>query len=223
MKADDTEGKAEKGSHKWLQKLINENASALNAVLKQILDLPQSEKIDWLSPLEKENYEEYYNEAFLEKLGLSVLIPDLRKFWPKGGPHWDGMGKSSSQKVFMVEAKSHISELISSLRAIDQYSRHQIQESLNRTKRELGSKTDSDWSKTYYQYANRLAHVHFLRQNGVDAYFVSVYFLNDAEMNGPKTIDEWRGALRSLHRYLDLEEDALSKFVIEVFIDINDL
>jgi len=109
--------KAEKGSRQWLKKLINENASALNAVLKQSLELPQSEKIDWLSPLEKDNYAEYHDEAFLEKLRLSAFIPDLRKFWPKGGPHWDGMGISASQKVFMIEAKCHISELISSLRA----------------------------------------------------------------------------------------------------------
>jgi len=186
--------KAEKGSQKWLQKLINEDASAINAMLKQSLNLPQTEKIDWLSPLEKDNYAEYYGEAFLEKLKLSALVPNLRKFWPKGGPHWDGIGISSSHKVFMVEAKSYISELISSLRAIDPDSRHQIQESLNRTKKELGSKTDSDWSKTYYQYANRLAHVHFLRRNGVDAYFVPVYFLNDVEMNGLNTVDEWKGA-----------------------------
>lgn len=215
--------KAEKGSQKWFQKLINENTGTINAVLKQSLNLPQSEKIDWLSPLEEDNYAEYYDETFLEKLGLSALVPNLLKFWPKGGPHWDGIGISSSHKFFLVEAKSHIPELISSLRATNPDTKHQIQESLNRTKKELGPKTDNDWSKTYYQYANRLAHVHFLRQNGVDAYFVSVYFLNDVEMNGPKTIDEWRGALRSLHRYLGLEEYTLSKFVTEVFIDINDL
>jgi len=215
--------KAGKGSQKWFQKLINDNASTINAILKQSLSLPSSEKIDWLSPLKKDDYAEYYDEAFIEKLELSALIPDLRKFWPKGGPHWDGMGLSSSRKVFMFEAKSYVSELISSLRAIDPDTKRQIRESLNQTKRELGSKTDNDWSKTYYQYANRLAHVHFLRQNGVDAYFASVYFLNDVEMNGPKTVDEWRDALSSLHRYLGIKEDALSKFVIEVFIDINDL
>jgi len=215
------EGKAEKGSQKWFQKLINEKTSIVNTLLKQNLNLPQDEKIEWLSPLKKDNYAEYYDEAFLKKLGLSTIVPDLRKFWPKGGPHWDGMGKSASQKVFLVEAKSHIPELISSLRATNPDSKDQILKSLSRTKKELGSKTDFDWSKTFYQYANRLAHVHFLKQKQVSAYLVSVYFLNDSEMNGPKTSDEWRGALRLLHRCLGLEKHALSRLVTELFIDVS--
>jgi len=191
------EGKAEKGSQKWIQKLINEYASTINALLKENLNIPQDEKIEWLSPLKKDNYAEYYDEAFLEKLRLSALVPDLRKFWPKGGPHWDGMAKSSSQIIFLVEAKSQIPELISSLRATKSNTKRQIEESLSWAKKALGSKTDFDWSKTFYQYANRLAHVYFLRKKLVSAYLVSVYFLNDSEMNGPKTSEEWRGALRA--------------------------
>jgi len=217
------ERQAERGSQKWLQKLINEKANLIDAQLKQNLSLPQDEHIEWLSPLKKYNYAEYYDEAFLEKLGLAAKIPNLRKFWPKSGPRWDGMGRSSSQKVFLVEAKSHIPELISTLKAKNPDSIDKIQKSLNQTKKDLGSKTDFDWSKTFYQYANRLAHVHFLRQNEVVAYFVSVYFLNDLQMKGPKTVDEWSGALRLLHRCLGLEEHILSKLVTEVFIDVNDL
>ncbi|MBT0160193.1 hypothetical protein G4O51_09435 [Candidatus Bathyarchaeota archaeon A05DMB-2] len=213
--------KAEKGSQKWIQKLINKNVDPLDSLLKQNLNLPEDEKIDWLSPLEKNNYAEYYDNAFLEKLGLSALIPELRKFWPKGGPHWDGIGKSESRKVFLVEAKSHIPELMSWLKATDPNSKQRIQEGLKWAKKKLGSKTDFDWSKAFYQYANRLAHVEFLRQNKVEAYFVSVYFLNDAEMNGPKTADEWKGALRLLHRCLGLEEHILSKRIVELFIDVN--
>lgn len=214
-------GKAEKGSQKWIQKLINENANSLNALLRQDLSLPQDETIEWLSPLEEDNYAEYYDRVFLEKLGLSALVPDLKKFWPKGGPHWDGIGKSQSGKVFLIEAKSHIPELISSLKAMNPRSQKQILESLSWTKKKLGSKTDFDWSKTFYQYANRLAHVLFLRQKQVSAYFVSVYFLNDSEMNGPKTSEEWKGALRLLHRCLGLEEHLLTKLVVELFIDVN--
>ncbi len=40
-------------------------------------------------------------------------------------------------------------------------------------------------------------------------------------MNGPKTIDEWKGAIRLLHRCLGLKENILSKFVIDIFIDIT--
>jgi hypothetical protein len=216
-------GKAEKGSQKWIQKLINENESIISGQLKQSLSLPPDEKIDWLSPLEKENYAEYYDEAFLEKLGLSALFPALQEFWPKGGPHWDGIGKSKSGQIFLVEAKSHIPELVSSLKATNPHSKKKIEKSLSWARKQFGSKTDFDWSKTFYQYANRLAHVKFLQQNHVSAYFVSVYFLNDSEMNGPKTVDEWRGALRLLHRCLGLEEHVLNKLVVELFIDVNRL
>lgn len=216
-------GKAEKGSQMWLQKLVNENLDTLNTLLTEKLDLSKDDEIHWLSPLEKDDFAEYYDKLFLEKLGLSALAPELGKFWPKGGPHWDGIGKSGSGKVFLVEAKSHIPELMSSLKATNPNSKRQIQESLNWTKRKLGSKTDFDWSETFYQYANRLAHTEFLRKNHVPAYFVSVYFLNDSDMKGPRTADEWKGALRLLHRCLGLEEQVLSRLVVELFIDVNRL
>jgi hypothetical protein len=215
------EGQAERGSQKWLQKLINEKPNVIDAQLRQHLELSQDELIEWLSPRKEESYREYYDEAFLEKLGLAHLIPDLREFWPKGGPHWDGLGKSSSNKIFLVEAKSHIPELISSSDASDPNSICKIQKSLNQTKKDLESRSDFDWSKTFYQYANRLAHVNFLRKKQKNAHFVSVYFLNDSEMKGPKTVDEWKGALRLLHRCLCLEEHTLSKLVVELFIDVN--
>lgn len=214
-------GKAEKGSQKWLQKLVNENPGTLNTLLTEKLNLSKDDKIHWLSPLEKDDFAEYYDKGFLEKLGLSALAPELGKFWPKGGPHWDGIGKSESGKVFLVEAKSHIPELMSSLKATNPNSKQQIQESLNWTKRKLCSKTAFDWSETFYQYANRLAHTEFLRKNQITAYFISIYFLNDSEMKGPRTADEWKGALRLLHRCLGLEEQVLSRLVVELFIDVS--
>lgn len=217
------DGKARKGSQKWIQKLANQDHDFLNEMLKEAMNLSQGDDIHWLSPRETENFAEYHDKAFLEKLGLSFLSSDLTEFWPKGGPHWDGIARTDSGKVLLVEAKSHIRELISSLKATNPDSKRQIQESLNWTKRELGSKNDFDWSKTYYQYANRLAHAQFLRGKEVSAYFVSVYFLNDSEMKGPSTIDEWKKALYVLHTRLGLTEDILSNFVVELFIDVNHL
>jgi hypothetical protein len=56
---------------------------------------------------------------------------------------------------------------------------------LEETKKRFGVKTDFEWTKTFYQYSNRLAYMHFLRKNGLFAYLVFVYFLNDEQMNGP--------------------------------------
>ena len=38
-----------------------------------------------------------------------------------------------------------------------------------------------DWSGTFYQYANRLAHLYLLHElNDVDAWLVFVYFVGDS-------------------------------------------
>ena len=215
-------GAAEKGSKKWIQKLINEKPDILNKNIFENLNIQNSERIKWLSPLAKDHYAEFYDEAFLNKV-LPGKALNLREFWPQSGPRWDALGIISPDKVLLVEAKSHISELISTSKAKDPNSITKISESLKATKKALGSTTDFDWSKTFYQYANRLAHVYFLRQNAVTAHFVSVYFLNDLEMSGPMTVDEWQGAISLLHRCLGLQEHLLKKWVIDVFIDVSKL
>jgi len=78
--------------------------------------------------------------------------------------------------------------------------------------------------RPFYQYANRIAHLYLLRVlNGIPAYLVFVYFLNDEIMGGPKTEEEWIGALKLLHAYLGIGRNKLGKFVIDVFIDVRDL
>jgi len=50
------------------------------------------------------------------------------------------------------------------------------------------------WPQIFDQYANRLAHLYLLCvENDVDAYLVMLYFYNDAEMDGPISVDQWRG------------------------------
>jgi hypothetical protein len=214
---------AEKGSQKWVQKLINEKPTALNNYLIHSLNLPKDEQIKWLSPLKSENYVEYHDSGFLQKIGKETLTPKLLVFWPNGGPRWDALGVSASGLVFLVEAKSHIPELISMSKAEDKQSIEKIHRSLGETKRALGSKSDYPWTAPFYQYANRLAHVHFLKQNNVNAYFVSIFFVNDHEVSGPETIDEWKGAIKLVHRYLGLREPLLQRWLVEVFFDVSDL
>jgi hypothetical protein len=214
-----TQKRAEKGSQKWIQKLINERPRLLGSRITQALGLVDDEEIRWLSPLESDDYAEYRDEAFLQRLGAKLETTTLSEFWPREGPQWDALGRSSSGKLFLVEAKSHIPELISSLQARDQDSADKIPRSLGKTRDYLGSKTDFDWSKGFYQYTNRLAHLYLLRENKLPAYLVFVYFLNDSEMKGPKTADEWRGALKLLHTCLGIRRHRLQKFIIETFVD----
>jgi hypothetical protein len=215
--------RASKGSQKWIQILINEKPELLNSQIRQRFKLPNNEKINWLSPKVEDDYVEYGIWEFLGKVEPTKLqkLP-LNEFWPKRGPKWDALGHSSpGENLFFVEAKSHIPELISTLRAKDPHSEAKIKKSLDDTRKKLGSKADFDWAKTFYQYANRLAHVHFLRRNDLPGYLIFVFFLNDSDMKGPKTVDEWQGAIRLLHRCLGLREYLLEKWVVDVFIDVK--
>lgn len=213
---------ATKGSQKWIQKLINGKPELLNSLIqsKNFLD---KDAIQWLSPLKKDGFAEYRDEACLQLLGVHLAEYRLEDFWPKNGPQWDALGKSTSGKLFLVEAKSHIPELISNLKATNEASRDKILSSLGKVREHFGSKTDFDWSKTFYQYSNRLAFVDLLRRNGLSAYLLFVYFLNDSEMNGPKTADEWKGAIRLVHSCLGLREHSLKGIVVDIFIDVRDL
>ena len=211
---------AQRGSQKWLQKLINEKSSLLDSKLAAILG---EDTIQWLSPLKSDNYAEYRDEAVLELLGVRLDVVYLNKFWPNRGPQWDALGKSSRGKLFLVEAKSHIPELLSTFGGTSQASISRIMSSLQETKDYFSSKTDFDWSKTFYQYANRLAHLYFFRKSNLDAYLVDLYFYGDSDMDGPKSIDEWQGAIRLVRSCLGLREVQLRKWVIDVFIDVASL
>jgi hypothetical protein len=212
--------KADKGSQKWIQILINEKPNILNKQLRTKLDMFDNEEIKWLSPKNNDKYAEYRDEAFLDLLEVTLKVYPLKDFWPKRGPQWDALGKSARGKLFLVEAKSHIPELISTFKGNNKASINKILGSLEETQKRFGVKTDFDWSKTFYQYTNRLAHVYLLRKNKFDAWLVNVYFVNDFEMDGPKTADEWKGAIRLLHRCLGLREQLLQKWVVDVFIDV---
>ena len=52
---------------------------------------------------------------------------------------------------------------------------------------------------------------------------VNVYFVNDVDMDGPQTVDEWKGAIRLLHRCLGLKEHLLKNIISDAFVDVTTL
>jgi len=48
-----------------------------------------------------------------------------------------------------------------------------------------------------------------------------VYFINDTDINGPKTVDEWKGAIRLLHRGLGIRENLIKNFVVDIFVNLD--
>lgn len=211
----------QKGSLKWIQLLVNQAPEILNAQIKNYYELPDDEEINWLSPKVEDDYAEYRDRAFIDLLDIDLVNVPLNEFWPSCGPQWDALAKSNKEGIFLVEAKAHIPEINSPGTKAKGESRHQIQKSLEKTIQHLNANSEVDWMNSFYQYTNRLAHLYLLRElNNLPSYLVFVYFINDTEMNGPKSENEWRGALKLLHTYLGVGRNKLSKYILECFIDI---
>jgi hypothetical protein len=214
-----------RGSQKWLQTLINERPEVIDRVLTNLLGLAKGEQVHWLSPLKDDDYAEYRDQEFITRLGITLERVPLASFWPRFGPAWDALAKTDRGDLILVEAKAHISELVSDPTGASGSSLAKIQESLDATKRFLGSRSDADWDTCLYQYTNRLAHLYLLRElNALPAYLLFLYFINDEEMGGPSTQSEWEGAIHLLESFLGIRRPhRLVKYVLHVFIDVEEL
>ena len=100
-----------------------------------------------------------------------------------------------------------------------------IRNSLDEVKKYLSVSNTIDWTGTFYQYVNRIAHLYYLREkNQTKAHLLFIYFINDITVNGPKTKDEWIGAIRTMECYLGLaKKHKLRKYIHDIFIDVSDL
>jgi len=218
----DDQGKAARGSQFWLQKLVNEQPDILNNAIIEVAPAFADKTVEWVSPLASEGYAEYRDLAFLEKLGIQLNERALADFWPNGGPVWDGLARISGDEVLLVEAKSHIPEAVSPPSKASKTSLELIGSSLDETKRYLNGSRHSNWVKNFYQVTNRLAHLYLLRVlNGIPAHLLFVYFVGDREMNGPETVDEWKGAVKVIQTFLGVERTKLSPYVHHVYLDVG--
>ena len=210
----------DKGSLKWIQTLVNKNSDLLNEKIKIHIG-NDSFEIQWLSPLKHDNYAEYRDKDFLKILGLQNFNNKLSEFWPERGPQWDALGKSNSNHYFLVEAKANIPEITSSCFAKADDSIIKIQRGIGRTKEYLKASSGKNWFDGFYQYANRLCHLYFLREFcGVNAYMIFIYFCND-QTHIPTEYKEWTGALNLQKHLMSLKRHKLQRYVIDIFIDVK--
>jgi hypothetical protein len=216
-----TGGKATRGSQFWLQTFVNEHADILDRAIFQAADSLKGRTIIWVSPLEADKYREYRDQTFLKKLGVKLTKRNLDSFWPKRGPRWDGLARTSAEEILLVEAKSHIPEAVSPGTGASERSIPLIRESLEEAKRYLNGDPKPDWTGRFYQVTNRLAHLYLLRVlNKVPAHLVFIYFVGDRAMNGPMTADEWNGAVRITECFLGIGRTKLSPYVHHVYLDV---
>ena len=167
------------GSQRWLQVAVNSCPSVIDSAIRNT-GIRLDEPIVWKSPLDSDDFAEYMDAAFLARLEVRLDQRGLGDFWPNSGPRWDGLARSGDS-VLLIEAKANISELNNSPPCRAQPSSYaKIRAALSETRDCLKVKSDTDWTRCFYQYANRLAHLYLLRKlNGCDAYLVFVYFVDD--------------------------------------------
>jgi hypothetical protein len=215
---------AEKGSQRWLQIAVNREPKLLETSIRQAMDMSSNEQIEWISPREDRNFGEYRGSAWLRHLGVKEPTRSLTDFWPERGPMWDGLAKTSRNRLILIEAKAHIGEMISPPTRATKEARQLIDKSLRGLQSSLGRKSTLDWGGIFYQYTNRLAHLHYLRaDNGLKAHLFYVYFVNASDVKGPTSVLEWKGAIKLMECYLGLQRHKLSRWVHEMFIDVNQL
>ena len=224
------QARATRGSQRWLQDLVNDCPKLLDeAIRRETSEI--STPIRWVSPLADDGFKEYWDARFLDKLGVSLDCVPLGEFWPpRGGPHWDALGKTDGGQVILIEAKAHVSEAVSSCKAKSEKSRARIRKSLESVKAYVGAHSSADWMENFYQYGNRLAHLYLLRTlNEIPAFLVNLYFLNADEMASastivPKTVAEWEDEIAQQERFLGIPpQHALSRYAIHAFVDTRDI
>jgi len=221
-------GRANKGSQFWLQNIVNDCPDYFNDIIKSYIPTLSGLDIIWKSPLASEGYKEYQDAEFLKVLGLKGdIVDELLDFWPQGGPHWDGLAKAGEDTYLLIEAKSHIKELVSSpCGAIDQDSKEKIIKQLTSLKTNLHASKEIDFYNHFYQYGNRLAHLDFLRQRNIDTFLVYICFVDDTtikDISRPATREQWEGALELIEAFLGLKGNRLMPYIKHIFVDISDL
>jgi hypothetical protein len=214
--------KGEKGSLKWIQELINNNSDLFNKRIQNHIkdDLSLTE---WVSPKKEDDFAEYRDNDFLEVLEIKGHQSRLHDFWPKRGPQWDALGKVKDKFYFIVEAKANIPEITSSCQSTSENSKTKIKNSIMRTRQFLNATSGHNWLNGFYQYANRLCHLYFLRELcGINAYLIFVYFCNDTT-HIPTSIEQWNGAIKLQKHLMSLSRHQLQQYIIEIFIDIEEI
>jgi hypothetical protein len=219
----DAVGRAYAGSQRWIQHFVNCEPRALNAAILQALPslAALAPEIEWVSPLERQRYAEFRDDEFLTALGIDRLSASLREFWPRRGPQWDALAKvcwNGGEGVLLVEAKSYFGELYSAGCMASPQSRAQIEAALARAKNWVGASQTTDWCGPLFQYANRLAHLYWLREAArVPAWLAHVCFVGDPRT--PTSRSLWETAIEAAESELGLARPC--PYAAAVFLNVN--
>lgn len=219
-------GKASEGSRLYLQEYMVKTQDTLSEMIiaasPSLLTFASNKaNIDWKSPLEKEDFYEYRDD-FLKVLDLENENANekRREFWPKNGPQWDGLavvnGVNGQKGFLLVEAKVHINEIKSDLRATSEESIKKIKESIGRTQGYYEIQPN-DWTEHYYQLGNRIAYLYFM--NEILAMPTWLVLINFTDGKFKKTdLHEWLKHYNQIYNNMGINQNSkLLNKIIQIF------
>ncbi len=119
-----------KGSLKWIQLAVNRFPAYTNNRIEKACSLDPATSIHWVSPVQNDDYAEYRDADFLDRLSITLPGRALSTFWPNLGPQWDGLATTSRDEVLLVEAKANLPEVKSPGTQAGETSRRLIEQSL---------------------------------------------------------------------------------------------
>lgn len=210
-----------RGSEHWLRVMVHEYHDVLDTAIVKTFGWRDA-VINWRSPCQDDDYAEYYDKAFLDRLDVGELTMSLDEFWPKSGPRWDGLARTTDGKLILIEAKAHIGEIVDYRSKASPDALRRIKERLDEAKSAFRASKDSCWHTPLYQMANRLAHLYYLAGiNGKDAYLVFIDFANAPDVPEPASPEEWRGAVRLAYKCLGLKDSKLARRVATIIVDLK--
>ena len=159
-----------------------------------------------------------------ELKGLSFLgeSQSIKGYIKSDWQSWDAIFKLEDS-FYLVEAKAHIEEMRSDCSSDEIKSQEKIKDYICNNLNGLGISINRDMCLVnYYQLANRLATAAFLKNNGIDARCIYIYFMNGYEKpndfknaSAEMFIDE----INKEKAFLGLEGEHLEDLLYHVFID----
>jgi hypothetical protein len=118
----------------------------------------------------------------------------------------------------LVEAKAHVGELCTPPTHAGPESSEKIRAALDEAALYIDAEPRAPWSTAFYQLANRIAHLYFLRKHGIKAWLVLINFTGDTEMKGPSCEAEWRAAYQVVWHVLGIRKrHKLSDYIVDIF------
>lgn len=218
-------------SQRWMQFYVNCQPAILNHAIRRATGISDETDIIWKSPLANDQYAEYFDQEFLDRLGVKPEKKLLKDFWPTRGPHWDGLATTSTKEIILVEAKANVVEFATDPSgAKSEKSIELIMDSLKKTQKFMGIKGKRNrpelWFNAFYQYANRLAHLYFLRElNKFPTYLIFLDIVNDPDSGkkAVKSTNEWESLVKLAEACLGITPTKpLMEYVHHIHFDVGD-